>query len=715
MPSLASEKKTVTKELTHLVYERDPEGRARMYLNGRMVQEKTVAGDLSDWKGDYHLALGDELTGGRPWLGRYHRVAIFSRSLGADDVAARFAAGPRGTPAAPSQPKTDLFVEKIAPLLANHCLECHDASTREGKLDLSRKHMALAAKDVLVAGKASASGLWKEVESDSMPEDRDPLSAEDKALLREWIDSGAEWTLATIDPADYQRPEAPGLWVRRLTQWEFLETVRGAVGVDISEAALELLPPDLRADGFSNTAYNLNIDLKHVEAYAELASRVVGEMDVAAFATRFSKKRNVNDKDMFELLEAMGKWLLRGPMAEDEWAVYRGITTTVVTAGGDFDEAVAHVVEAMLQSPKFLYRMERQVGDGRSRLVSDHEMASRLSYALWGGPPDAELYNVATEGELNAENAIRGQVNRMLKDPRAITQSERWLGEWLDLDRLEQMQPSEAHFPGWHADLAADMQAETEAFFREIVWEQKRPLGDLMNAQLTFVTPRLAKHYGLPVPETGGAAMELIRVNLEEVPSRGGLLTQGSVLTMGGEEASMVTRGLFVFRDLLRGTVRNPPPSLQVSPVPPKAGLTHRDVAEQRVANSNCGSCHSKFEPLAYGLEKFDGLGSFMESDRFGNALREDGEVLIPGMEEPVKYESAAALMDLLAKSDRVRESLTWKLTQFVMGRPLVSSDVPTLKSIHANATGMGGTYAAAMEAILTSDLVRKTGTLPSD
>src|SRR5690606_18437353 len=163
-----------------------------------------------------------------------------------------------------------------------------------------------------------------------------------------------------------------------------------------------------------------------------------------------------------------------------------------------------------------------------------------------------------------------------------------------------------------------------------------------------FATPELAKHYGIK-PQ----GKDLAKYDLSSVPSRGGLLTQGAVLTVGGDEASMVTRGLFVLHGLLRGVVKDPPPCVDTTPVPSQPGRTQRAIAEVRIANANCGGCHAHFEPLAFGLEKFDGLGSFHEKDKHGNTLREDGEILFPGSAQSVKYDSSEELMNLLAKSDR--------------------------------------------------------------
>jgi hypothetical protein len=201
------------------------------------------------------------------------------------------------------------------------------------------------------------------------------------------------------------------------------------------------------------------------------------------------------------------------------------------------------------------------------------------------------------------------------------------------------------------------------------------------------------------------------RYDLTSVPGRGGLLTQGSVLTVGGDGASTVARGLFVLQDFLAGKVEDPPPCVDTTPVPTKPGLSKRVIAEARLANQSCGGCHAKFEPLAFGLEKFDGVGAYHDKDEHGNKLRDDGTILFPGSNEPVSYNSAGELLDLLARSERVRKVITQKVTQFAMGRPLADSDAPVVDKIHEEAQRAGGTYAHLITAIVMSDLVQKTAT----
>ncbi len=716
MPSTASPAKSLQSRLTHVVFTRDSAGTAIIYVDGKQVASKKVSGDFSNWDNGHRLTLANEITKDRPWLGELHLVAIYSRALSAKEAHQNFAVGVKSRPAAPaseSVAKTNnhTFETQVAPLLAKHCLECHDSAIKKGGLDLSRKDAALAGGEsgkVITPGKAAESLLWESVSSNEMPKDRAPLSGDEKATLKKWIETGAAWSVEQIDPAIYLHEGHAGeVWVQRLTVPEYIQTVQSAVNVDIAKEAREILPPDLRTDGFSNTAYNLNIDLKHVEAYNRLAEIIVGRMDVLKFSAKFSKSQKLSTDDtMRDHVAAMGKWLLRAPLDKREINKYSGIATTVASAGGDFKEAISYIVEAMLQSPRFVYRMEYQRGDGSAQPVDGWELASRLSYILWGASPDEELQRAAEKGELADHQNIEAQVQRMLKDPRTIPQSERFVSEWLNLENLADLRPNKTEFPKWDAQLATDMQQETLAYFREVVWIQNRPLSDLLNAQVTFAMPRLAQHYGL-TPQ----GKEMARYDLADIPGRGGLLTQGSVLTIGGDDASMVSRGLFVLHDLLRGTVNAPPPCVNTTPPPTKAGLTQRGIAEGRIANNNCGVCHTRFEPLAFGLERFDGIGAYHEKDQHGNPLREDGEVLFPGEAKPVAYKTSAELMNLLAGSQRVQESLTWKVTQFALGRPLIAADAASVSEIHKAAQKNGGTYSNLITAIVMSDLVLQSRT----
>ena len=719
IPSLPTPARTAATNLTHIVFVRDKSGATRVYVNGKQVATGNAKGDLSNWDSSFGLAIANELSTDRPWLGTLHLVAVYSRALNQAEVLQNFSEGANGRPSPEKiaerqhRKAAQFFETSVAPILARHCLECHDSSNHENGLDLSKKVAAFRGGEngkVIIPGQSAESAVWVSVEADSMPHQRTPLSSEDKATLKKWIDDGATWTLTEIDPAIYSHNGTNQNFVQRLTIDEYIETVRSTVGVDIEKEARELLPADLRADGFSNTAYNLAVDLKHVNAYGQLAEEIVSRMDVGQFVKRFSNRRKFTDKDMNDVISKVGKWMLRGPIDEREIYAYLGITTTVASAGGTFDEAMGLVVEAMLQSPRFMYRIEGQRGNGSSVRVNEFELASRLSYIIWGGPPDEELLKAADEGRLTGEDVVE-QASRMLQDPKAVQQSLRFVSDWLNLNRLQNLSPDVSRFPKWNRQLAQDMRLETLAYFEDVVWAKKLPLSALLNSQVTFASPALATFYGLSQPTGEKSRHEFARYDLSQVSGRGGLLTQGSVLTVGGDDASMVTRGLLVMHELLRGVVKDPPPCVDTTPIPTKPGLTQRSIAMQRITNATCGGCHSKFEPLAFGLEKFNGIGDYHDVDEHGNKLLDDGEILFPGAAAPVKYRSSAELMDLLASSDRVSQSLSWKVIQFALGRPLVAEDAALVDKVHEQSRANGGTWTSLMVSLVSSDLVQKTRT----
>ncbi|MEM9703818.1 MAG: DUF1592 domain-containing protein, partial [Planctomycetota bacterium] len=413
--------------------------------------------------------------------------------------------------AALHSPAERRFLTEAAPVLATRCLECHGPTSRQGGFDLS--HRDRLAKgglggNVVVAGHAEESPLWMHVDAETMPPDGPPLTAAEKAALQRWIDDGAAWPAdkpwAVLRATDAPAPGAG--WVRRLTTDEYVASIKAAVGVDLSADARRTLPRDLRADGFHNTAYNLAVDLAHVEAYADLARLAVGRADLNEVLSEKAPGRSVEAR-----VESLGLAVLRGPLTSEEKDAFLAVAGAVKTEGGDDAEALGYVLEAMLQSPRFLYRVEVQRGQGERRPVEGYELAARLSFTLWGAPPDAELRALAQRGELNGTPAgrqtLREQIARLLDDPRARDRSARFAHEWLNLDRLDALSPAAETFPDWNPALAADMRAETLAFFNHLAWRADEPLTRLLTARTAFLTPRLAEHYGLAWNELNAPAL----------------------------------------------------------------------------------------------------------------------------------------------------------------------------------------------------------------
>ena len=246
------------------------------------------------------------------------------------------------------------------------------------------------------------------------------------------------------------------------------------------------------------------------------------------------------------------------------------------------------------------------------------------------------------------------------------------------------------------------MKDETVAFFEHLVWEQEAPLSSIFDAQVTFVSPALADHYGLTSPDSDG------QVDLSDVAERGGLLTQGALATVGGNTASMVSRGLYLLENLLCSRVGSPPAGVDTTPPEIEPGNSQRKYSEDRVDNSSCGGCHVQFEPMAWGLERYDPTGVYRLEDQYGNDLLEDGQVLFPGDPEPSGYSTTSELNTLLAQSDVVKACMAEKSSQYAIGRPLAKAEDCSLSAIDEHFLSSGGTYQDLMVAIALSPMFRR-------
>ncbi len=491
--------------------------------------------------------------------------------------------------------------------------------------------------------------------------------------------------------------------VRRLTTDEYIQTVNQLLLIDVTSDAEEMIPPEPPADGFSNTAGALVVSLRHVQAYAALADTIVGRVDLGALIDRFGGCREADCVD--DLIVAIAGRLYRAPLSSEEQSALSQVFASARDEGESFAASVGWTLRAALQSPRFLYRVEEEIGDGTVRDLQPHELASRLSYFLWGGPPDELLFAAAEAGELVTDAQVSAQVRRMLEDDRARAAARTFGSEWLRLGRLQVLTRDEERFPDWTVETGQAMSAETLAFLDRVLFDEGRPVGELFNAQFTVASPALAEHYGLPEPGEDGV------IDLSGVPERGGLLTQGALHTIGGNESSMVMRGLFLLDTILCLDIASPPEGVDTTPPETEAGKSQRFYSEGRVANESCNGCHAQMEPPAWGLERFDAAGRYVSTDEHGNDLREDGLVRFRQREEPRTYDNVAELSSLLAESERVRECMSLKVSEFAMGRALLTSDGCALSQMRERFAASEGTFADLMTAIVLSPMFRTIGT----
>jgi hypothetical protein len=330
--------------------------------------------------------------------------------------------------------------------------------------------------------------------------------------------------------------------------------------------------------------------------------------------------------------------------------------------GEKYEERLRLALCRVLVSPHFLFRVELDppgAKAGESYLVSELELASRLSYFLWSTMPDDELNGIALKGELRKN--LPAQIERMLKDAKSTAFVQNFAGQWLTLRKLPQVSPDAALFPQFDDDLRSAMQKETELFFEDILRENRSVL-HFIDADFTYVNARLARHYG--IDGVFGAEFRKIK----SPANRGGLLTQASILTLTSNpnRTAPVKRGKWVLEQLL-GTPPPPPPP-DIPDLDERKTLTGtvRQVMEQHRANPICASCHARMDPLGFAFENYDAIGAFREKD--GQFPIDPSGELPDGR----KFQGPRELKTILKdKKELFARSLAEKMLTYALGRGL--------------------------------------------
>jgi len=350
--------------------------------------------------------------------------------------------------------------------------------------------------------------------------------------------------------------------------------------------------------------------------------------------------------------------------------------------GADFDHGIEAALQAVLVSPSFLFMAQNdppRSAPGSVHRITDVELATRLSYFLWSSIPDPELLSVAERGRLSKPEVLKRQVARMLADPKSKALTQNFAGQWLYLRRLEYQKPDRRVFPDFDERLRSAMQTETEMFFDGIVRENRSVL-DFLDADYSYLNERLAVHYG--IGGVHGASFR--KVKLDPALHRGGLLGQGSVLTVTSynNRTSVVLRGKWILENILAAPPPPPPPNIPtLNESQNGKSLTVRQQMEMHRANPVCASCHTKMDPLGFSLENYDAIGAW-RTGYAGQAV--DASAVLP---DGTKFEGPRGLQGiLLARKDQFVEAFTERLLTYALGRGLDAHDMPTVRAVRAAA-----------------------------
>jgi hypothetical protein len=365
---------------------------------------------------------------------------------------------------------------------------------------------------------------------------------------------------------------------------------------------------------------------------------------------------------------------------------------------GSFDWGIELATRAVLVSPKFIFRVERDpagVAPGSAYRISDLDLASRLSFFLWSSIPDDELLDLAGRGQLGKPAVLEAQVRRMLADPRARALVDNFAGQWLQVRNLRNTTPDKNDFPDFDDNLRQAFERELDLFVASVINEDRSVL-DLMTADYTFLNERLARHYRIP----NIYGPDFRRVVLKEDVRRG-LLGKGGVLllTSHADRTSPVVRGKWILDNLL-GTPPPPAPAV-VPPFPeevPGVATTVRARMEQHRSNPACAGCHRVMDPLGLALENFDAVGAWRTRES-GIPIDASGELT-----DGTKINGVGALRDaLLKRPDVLVGTVTEKLMTYAVGRSLEHQDMPAVRAVVRAAARDNYRFSSIVRGIVSS------------
>jgi hypothetical protein len=478
------------------------------------------------------------------------------------------------------------------------------------------------------------------------------------------------------DSAAIQPGDAPA---RRMTRFEYNNTVRDLLGATGSPA--DAFPADEVSGIFNNQASTLVVTELLAEGYMTAAE------DVAAEAVTdpdglvgCDPVMDGEDACGAQFIEQFGKRAFRRPLDDEGRALLKGVFDAA-RAKWDYASAIRLVIETALESPRFLYRIEFGMPDPDANGVvklDDYEVASRLSYLLWGSMPDDALFAAAEKGELRTPEQVAKQARRLLADPRARDVIANFHSQWLGLGKLDTVDKDPAVFPGYSAALKTTWRAETMAFVNDVIFEGNGDVETLLTAPYTMMNADVAAYYGVSGGPTGA---DFEHVDLD--PSqRAGLLTQPSILAVNAhaDQTSPVHRGKFVRERLLCEPIAPPPPNVKAVPPPVDPSATTRERFAQHDADPVCGKCHKLMDPIGFGFEHYDGIGLWRDQDQ-GMPVDASGEV-VGSKDANGKFDGAVELAQRLGTSEEVRACVVRQWFRYGQGRNETTADACTMAKL---------------------------------
>ncbi len=514
----------------------------------------------------------------------------------------------------------------------------------------------------------------------------------EEAALRDWIAVLAQLNGDDLAKAMMYREEqeaggghaAPKVELRRLTHSQYNNTVRDLLG-DLSKPA-DRFPPEDFVNGFRNQIQAQSLSPLLIENYSIAAEKVALSAMRGGDTRGLLPCKAATPACRAKFVREFGLRTFRRPLEPAEQKRYEALMATEK----DLIKGAQLVLEAMLQSSNFLFRLE----DTSEPKWKPYATASRLSYALWDSMPDATLFAAAEKGELATRRGVETQIRRMLDNPKAKQALDEFTGQWLRFDRILTSSKDRRKYPQFTRETAVAMTQEARLFVSDLVWNDKNFM-DLFTAPYGFVNSELAGIYGVPTPP-----QDFAKVNFQPTSERAGILGQALFLaaTAKPEDSSPTARGLFVREVFLCQHVPDPPAGVNTNLPPFSAAKpqTNRDRLSEHVTNPGCAACHSLIDPIGFGLEKFDAVGA--RRDKFAlKAPRKRGEDrekeemawsldidpagFVAGIPNS-KFASPSQLGNVLANSNQCQECVAKQYFRYTYGRAETAADRPVIRKM---------------------------------
>ncbi len=567
----------------------------------------------------------------------------------------------------PSSADQTAYTQQVRPLLKQFCVSCHGGAQPSGGVNLTAyPDLASVQRDPTTWRKVLTQLRGRTMPPQGMPQPSD----EQRGHLAGWLDHAINETVQS-----FTTPNPGRVLIHRLSRTEYNNTVRDLFGIRSRPA--DSFPADGGGGGgFDNDADTLFVPPILMERYLEAAAQVLDEAKPQRLFIARPGKGLSRRAAARAILAHFATQAYRRPVTATEVDRLLHLFDLASGRGASFENGVKFALKAVLVSPNFLFRVEPDRKSAAAYRLNDYELASRLSYFLWASMPDDTLFRLAGQNRLHDPKVLEQQVRRMLHSPKSYALADSFAGQWLRVrDLYTSAQPDPGRFPNYTPALRDAMYKETIDFFDSLL-RNDASLLQMLDADYTYLNADLARHYGIE----GVTGPEMRRVSLTD-RRRGGILTMASVLTLTSfpQRTSPVLRGKWVLGEILGAPPPPPPPDAGGLPADdaPKEGLTFRQRLEKHREKPQCASCHSRMDPIGFGLENYDAIGRW-RTEIGGQPVDASG-VLADGQ----KFNGPVELKRLLLaqKSDFIR-NLTEKMLAYALGRGLEPYDAPAVRKI---------------------------------